>query len=166
MGKRVKALIADTGWIMAYGALLSLFSFALQPLFTIDAGTSQAAGSMMLVLPVVLFFAYAESSVHQGTPGKRFAGLKVVNDRGNRISFFQALIRSCVKFLPWELAHYGIWQMVFSPNVEEPHTLIVLIASNLLAIVYFVLPFLNRKRKSVHDFAAAAVVADREVSAV
>jgi uncharacterized RDD family membrane protein YckC len=69
-----------------------------------------------LVLPVILYFSLSESSARQATIGKRKLGLKVVNGQGERVSAGQALLRSALKFLPWQLAHTAVIQLVSGNN--------------------------------------------------
>jgi uncharacterized RDD family membrane protein YckC len=57
------------------------------------------------ILPVTLYFAVQESSQKMASWGKRRLGLQVVTRPGGRLSFGRALLRSAIKFLPWQMAH-------------------------------------------------------------
>lgn len=71
---------------------------------------------VLLVLPVVLYFTLAESSRHQGTPGKRRRGLQVVDAVGRRVGRGQALVRNVLRFLPWQLAHTAMFNIPGFPT--------------------------------------------------
>jgi uncharacterized RDD family membrane protein YckC len=55
-------------------------------------------------LPVWLYFIYCEL-YNQQTVGKRLLRLIVMNKEGSKININQALIRTLIKLLPWELTH-------------------------------------------------------------
>lgn len=57
------------------------------------------------IFPVILYFTLLESSEGGATWGKRRMGLRVVNMSGEHLSRGRALVRSVVKFLPWQLTH-------------------------------------------------------------
>ena len=61
---------------------------------------------LTISLPVWLYFALFEISAWQATPGKRLLRLKTLDiTTRNRISFPQAVVRTLLKLLPWEIAH-------------------------------------------------------------
>ena len=66
---------------------------------------SEFSAFLLLVLPVVLYFALLECSSWQASWGKRKMGLRVIDMHGIRLSFLRSLIRSLLKFVPWELTH-------------------------------------------------------------
>jgi uncharacterized RDD family membrane protein YckC len=68
-----------------------------------------AVALLTLTLPVVLYFAVLESSRWGGTFGKRALGLRLVTVEGRRVPLQRSLLRSAVKFAPWELAHTMLW---------------------------------------------------------
>lgn len=85
----------------------------------------EAFAFLVLILPVILYFAWAESSPRQATFGKRRAGLVVVTATGARLSFRRALLRSALKFLPWQLAHSCLFSIPGWPaNPEQPMPII------------------------------------------
>lgn len=67
----------------------------------------QMEGWLLLTvsLPCWLYFALSESSRLQATLAKRWLGLQVANLQHERLSFAQALWRTLLKVLPWELTH-------------------------------------------------------------
>ena len=75
---------------------------------------SQAIGFLTMTGPVTLYFALCESSALRGSLGKRALGLLVSRETGERLSFGSALLRTAVKFVPWEFGHTVAQQAAFS----------------------------------------------------
>ncbi len=70
-----------------------------------DPDSSEFSAFLLLVLPVILYFALFEHSSWQATWGKRKMGLRVIDRHGARLSLPRSLTRSLLKFAPWELTH-------------------------------------------------------------
>jgi uncharacterized RDD family membrane protein YckC len=64
----------------------------------------QASGFLLVTVPVSLYFALQEASPAQATWGKGRCRLQVVGVGGQRLRFARALVRTALKFVPWELA--------------------------------------------------------------
>jgi uncharacterized RDD family membrane protein YckC len=71
-------------------------------------GARQLLGACTLTLPVILYFAISEASARQGTIGKLATRLRVTDRQLRRIGFGRSLLRSAIKFAPWEVAHLSI----------------------------------------------------------
>jgi uncharacterized RDD family membrane protein YckC len=107
-----------------------------------------------LTLPVILYFTLSESSKHAGTIGKRKFHLKVVSNDFSKAGFWQLLFRNCIKFLPWELAHFFIFRLFqFSRNNVEPANWILygLVISQALAVIYLLCMILNKSHRSIYE---------------
>ena len=144
--------------ILVVGSISFLLRRHLEPYFSGSPAVAQSAGFLMLTLPVALYFIFSESSVWQGTWGKRIMGLRVVDGRGKRIAIYRSIIRTAVKLLPWEMAHFGVWRLYLPSDYPENILLAVLSAANVLAVLYFLTPMLNGKRQSIYDMAAGTLV--------
>jgi uncharacterized RDD family membrane protein YckC len=72
-----------------------------------------------LVLPVILYFAFSEASRAQATWGKRRTGLRVVSLEGTRLTISRSLLRSALKFLPWQIAHTSLFHIPGWPMAPE-----------------------------------------------
>lgn len=118
----------------------------------------QLVGFTSLTLPVSLYFALSEASARQATWGKRRLQLQVSDTAGARLSLPRALLRTALKFVPWELAHTSIWQL--SASSGEPPPLVmagfilvwVLVGANLLAVL------LTPRRQALYDLLAGTQV--------
>lgn len=104
-------------------------------------------------LPVWVYFILFEFTKRQ-TLGKRMLKLEVINEKGRNIKFSQALLRTFIKLLPWELTHLII--LVPTPwwGAEEPVNTFLIWIPNLLLIVYVVFLFPSKGNKGVHDYLA------------
>jgi uncharacterized RDD family membrane protein YckC len=162
--KRAAAFALDYVIIVIYLALLTLIGLLLNSWFRInqslfsDRVNAQLTGFLLVTLPVTLYFAVGESSGRQATWGKAKLGLLVTDDRGERISFWRALARTALKFVPWELSHTIIWTIVFSnPEgsvwVNFGFILVYgLISLNLASLVF------TRKHQTIYDLLAKTFV--------
>lgn len=114
--------------IASYVVLLSLVStiawFGLLGGIPVEAQRSPWLYDLLafttLVLPVILYFALREASSAQATWGKRRVGLLVVSSRGDRLSIGRSLMRSGLKFLPWQIAHTCLFHIPGWPVAPGP----------------------------------------------
>ena len=112
MGTRLKAFGLDYLVVLAFllvmggvGALLTLgpLSESWRGLFS-SPWRADGMAFLLSVLPVTLYFAVSEH--RQGaTWGKARMGLLVRETDGSPVSFKRSLVRSGLKFLPWQLSH-------------------------------------------------------------
>jgi uncharacterized RDD family membrane protein YckC len=75
-----------------------------------DPIAAEAAGFLLLTLPVGLYFALSEARPSGATWGKRRMGIGVVAAAGEPPSIGRSVLRTALKLLPWELAHGVIWR--------------------------------------------------------
>ncbi len=73
---------------------------------------------------VWLYYALAESSGHQATPGKRLLGLRVTDLGGRRVTFGTATLRHFGKFLSGLLMGLGYLLALLTPKNQALHDLI------------------------------------------
>ncbi|OUM88391.1 MAG: hypothetical protein BAA01_08460 [Bacillus thermozeamaize] len=112
---------------------------------------------LTMSLPTWLYFILFER-FSQKTIGKRLLRLKVKNEEGTAIHFKQALLRTCIKLLPWELTHLMI--LVPDPwwSIEKPGNVFLIYIPNLIMFLYILVLFLNGGVKGVHDYLARTQV--------
>ncbi len=106
---------------------------------------------LSMSLPVWLYFIYCELYKQQ-TIGKRVLKLKVTNEEGSKININQALLRTFIRLLPWEVTHVII--LVPKPwwNIEEPENQYLIYIPNIIMFLYILVLFANRGDKGVHDY--------------
>lgn len=152
--RRVLAFIVDYTVIITYALLLFLTSTFLKNHFNIDLNfgspiKNQLLSFSLLTLPVFLYFYLSERSDRNATLGKRVMRLKVVSDKGN------IFLRNFLKFLPWEIGHIGVYQIVFydQQQLETPIWLwSILIIPQVIVLIYVIRIVISKGRKSVYDF--------------
>lgn len=106
---------------------------------------TQLLSLLLITLPVVLYFALSEASGRGATLGKRVLGLRVVALQGERLPLGRSLLRSGLKFAPWELAHTASYRIAASETVVT-WQLGVVVLSLLLASLYVLSLFLGSRR--------------------
>jgi uncharacterized RDD family membrane protein YckC len=106
--RRLLAFGLDYLVIAAYIATLTAASFAVRQFLQLSIGSPTTLRERLLG-HAIAFFSLMEASVHQATVGKRALGLRVVTTQGGRVPVGRALLRSALKFAPWELAHTALW---------------------------------------------------------
>jgi len=65
-----------------------------------------------------IYYGFMESSTYQGTIGKLILGLRVIDQHGNRLSLYQALLRYFLKFLSFAPMGLGYIYFFLSPNKQ------------------------------------------------
>lgn len=162
MGTRIKAFLWDYIVIFVYILLLIGLSYAarpwLMPLFSSSPWTAELTGFGFITLPVLLYFALSEGSRAHATWGKRKVGIQVTTVHGQPMGFGTSLLRSAVKFAPWELAHFTIWHMVLPSGIADSVLNWLLAAVYGLVFLYLVSPLWSPKKQTVYDRIAGSVV--------
>ena len=99
--------------------------------------------SYVVAILMIIYFSLMDSSLTQGSFGKRVVRITVTDTQGNRISFLRSLLRSSIKAFPI---------MAFN----NPISIALLLISILLVIF-------SKKRQSLHDFITRCVVVEKKV---
>ena len=159
--RRFAALLIDYLLLFIYGGVLFLFSPILSPLFQKSAWQAELFGLILLVAPVFLYFFLFEASYLKATPGKLLFHIKVIKIDGTNFNYKNSFLRSLVKLIPWEFAHFAIWQLVFSNSSFSFVAEALLVITNILAVLYIAFPFFNRKARAIHDYAAHTILVIR-----
>lgn len=173
-GRRILALLIDyaliLGWMAVLG-LISLVTFLLTGgLFNwLSLGVlgAELLGFVTLVLPIGIYLYLSEASPRQATVGKRVMGLRVVSSTSlARPSRAQILLRTVVKLLPWEFAHFFVWQLMavlLEGGTDIPVWVLVgLVVADLVPVVYVLVVVGQKDRRGPHDLAAhTRVIRDR-----
>ena len=169
--RRLLAFALDYMLISAYLLLLLVASLAIlasgargayQHLWS-TSWTAESAGFVLLTLPVILYFAILEASPARSTFGTRVLRLRVVSITGSRLSLVRSILRSSVKFAPWELAHFTIWNVVYQGGGGKSAPVwsyVTLGAVYLLVGIYLLTLFVGRSHRTIYDRISGARVID------
>jgi len=168
--KRLLAFALDYIIISAYLVVLVIFgvvvartpaSQGFRALFD-DPNSAEATAFLLLVVPVLLYFAIFESSRWQATWGKRVLGLRAETTSGERASFLRALWRNALKLLPWELTHAYLWRIPawpFNPQTPPLWINVGLILVWVIVVVYVVSLLFSRTGQTLYDHLAGMRIA-------
>lgn len=144
-------------WLTAY--LLGRAGFFQEVEMT--PGRGQALGLVTLTIPVILYFALWDSSRKEATPGKRLLGLRVVSMDRSRLPLGRSLVRSALKFAPWEAAHFVLWRIPGWPGevAELPvPTTVGFVAVWLIVALYLILLWRDPLGRTPYDHASGSRV--------
>lgn len=168
--ERLSAFALDYLVVLAYlvllaavGSVVTLGRAAEGRALDLPAGavSRDLLAYLVSVLPVTLYFALAESSASGATLGKRRVGLRVVRARGGALSRGRSLLRSVLKFLPWQLAHTCLFHIPGWPlDPEEPPRWVIagFVITWLLVLATLVSLGVGRTRRTPYDWLAATRV--------
>ncbi len=160
--RRIGAFCADYVVCACYGAaifgVVLLSNGGRVPQRAVHPLAGQAIGLFSLTIPVILYFAICESSRWQATIGKRLLGLRVQDMSGNRLPWRKTLVRALLKFLPWELGHTVVHQLVSGGTNDVPLWVLTLLAIAVLLDVWYLVSMWFGNGRTAYDRASAAQV--------
>ncbi len=123
----VDRMIVNTALVILFiplGLAASLSAFIATPLVIPMEGVSAVTMAAFFFLTDWVYFAWLESSDRGATLGKRLFGLRVVSEKGERISFSRASIRYFSKFLSALPMMLGFVMAFFTKRTQALHDLI------------------------------------------
>lgn len=161
--RRAAAYGIDYLVIAVYAVLLAAVTLALGPSGDLSKSAGYVLALATLTAPVVLVFSGFETLVGV-TPGKALMGLRVHRAGGGRPGFGRALVRNFIKFLPWEIAHAGIWLTPGQPFMDPPGALSLILMNAALALVALQALLIGSFRAGLHDWASDLRVVSRDQS--
>lgn len=98
-------------------------------------------------LPTWIYFILCEYLGSHMTLGKKILHLKVDALNRSQISIWQAIGRTFIRLIPWELTHFSLFLMVSNSNLS--YTLLT--AVNVLIVVYILFPIFHQQAYTLHD---------------
>lgn len=147
--RRVAGYLIDYAIIAAYALGLAGVVIATG----LEAPGTKLGGYLLsfatLTGPVVIVFAALEA-LWGVSPGKAIVGLRVMY-RDQTPGFGRALARNVLKFLPWEIAHIGIWMTPGQPFVVPPSMISLIVMNAALALVGTQAALIAVTGRGVHD---------------
>jgi len=155
---RIQAAALDLPIVVGWAAFAGLVGWGLR-LLDLDFETATAwdvFAFVALVLPVVLTFAFLEASDRRATPGKRRLGLVVVNRKQQRLTRGRSLVRSVVKFAPWQMAHTALFQLQ-AESTSVGYLVLSIVAQAIVLASVFTMA-LDSRHRALHDLIAGTRV--------
>ncbi|MBN1502668.1 RDD family protein [Candidatus Woesearchaeota archaeon] len=129
---RFAAFLLDYIILMIPNFIISLPFAVLQLFFASGDSLEQQlvvflfgmARATLIMLVDCLYFSIMESSKYQATLGKLIVGVKVVDIKGTRLSFWRALGRYFSKFLSWITLGVGMVIIAFTKKKQGLHDMV------------------------------------------
>jgi uncharacterized RDD family membrane protein YckC len=164
--ERLKAFVIDYLIILIYigmlfGATILISNYFHLKLDNVNPAFGELIGFATLTLPVILYFTLSENGRYVGTIGKRKIGLQIMSKSLTKASFKQLLIRNCIKFLPWELAHFFIYRLFYFNSLSKTMpdwVLTGLIVSQGLALIYLLFIIFNKSNQGIYELLSGTIV--------
>ena len=151
---------------MLFGGTILISKFFDLKLDNVNPVNGEIIGFATLTLPVILYFTLSENGKYLGTIGKRKIGLQIVNKSLTKASIKQLLLRNCLKFLPWELAHFFIYRLFYFNSLSKTipdWVLTGLIVSQGLALIYLLCIIFTKNNQSIYELISRTIVVKNTV---
>jgi uncharacterized RDD family membrane protein YckC len=151
---RIKAAAIDLSIVVGWAAFSGAVGGVLR-LLDLDFHTPTAwdmYAFATLVAPVAVTSALLEASPRQATPGKRRLGLVVVDVEGRRLNRTRSLARSAVKFVPWQMSHTAVFQLLAGSTAAG--YIVLSIAAQTLVVASIATMALDSQHRALHDLIA------------
>ena len=166
LGRRATAFAFDYAWVLGWLVVVVVIGVVVRAAWPDAAAAvfgdpirAQATGFISVTLPISLAFAIAEASQRGATWGKRRMRLRVESAAGERIGLGRSLVRTALKFLPWELSHAAIWRFAFPESAPEAVPIaLISIAWGLIGA--YVVTALVGSRRTLYDRLSGTRVVD------
>jgi uncharacterized RDD family membrane protein YckC len=166
--RRIAALLIDyaliVGWVAIVAAVAAGIAIAAGGFanwLAWGVGVAELLGFAVLVLPVGIYLFVSEASRRQATVGKRALGMRVVGRDGSRAPAWRILVRTIVKLLPWEIAHFFVWHTVAAASTDgvfPPWLILGLVVADVLPVAYLLTVLIQPERRGPHDLIAGTRV--------
>ena len=159
VAKRLLALVIDWLLICGYLIVLAIVAFMLYLIVwdripEFSAIQTQLIAAFTTVVPVTTWFTLKEAQIPFATTGKIQMEL-TVNYRSDAAK--SALIRSVLKFLPWQLAHVGVIHGYYT-DFESSTSMLIVLGSLFLALTYVMQVVITPSHRHFPDIIAGARV--------
>ena len=164
----MRALRLTARRVAAYVVDLVILAAALLPL-AFATGTALGTNGLsgpdiylralaMVPLPSWAYFILTDRLAEGRSAGKRVLGLRSTNGQGNRPSWGQAIVRTAVKLLPWELVHLAFFGL--SASFARLSSLQIGLggAAYLLMALYLLVPLRFSGERGAQDLVAGTRV--------
>jgi uncharacterized RDD family membrane protein YckC len=168
--RRLSAFGLDYLVILGYVAVLSAAIWGLSRLPAVYSALGELFSQpnlfdlfafLTLVFPVLLYFALMEGSRRGATLGKGWLGLRVTSVDGGGLGYRRSLLRSAIKFLPWQIAHTSLFHIPGWPTQVEsipPASIAGFALVWVLVLLYLGCQIIRRDHRTLYDLLSGAAV--------
>lgn len=165
VSRRIAAYALDCAFLLIALVVLQLVLAFVNPIVAIIRSGRQPTPTQMhlwvfatATVPFLLYFALMLLSSRQATLGMRLLRLRVEDKEGGRIGLGQALLRTAVLLIPFELNHTLMFHL--GPRGGPPSVgFYISIGVFWIVIAIYIASMLwTQRHQSVHDLVAGTVV--------
>ena len=165
LAPRIAAYFVDCLLLFAGVILLQAALYIVNPILSMmRSGHVPTDGQVHLwvstsvTIPCLIYFTLMLRSSRQATLGLRLLKLRAADVTGGRIGLAQALLRSAVLLIPFELNHSVIFHL--SPRGAPPSMPFYLGIAGVWVVIaiYIASVILTPRHQSVHDLVAHTIV--------
>ena len=165
VGRRLVAAFIDC-WVIIGYALFVFLSVSLVPQikgwlsgWLSRPATAHVTGFLLVTFPAAAYLVAADASSSGATFGKRLMGIRVISTAGGHLSIFRSVLRTGIRFIPWELAHSAVWRIHLGAEFS-PHSIpfLLLIACYALVLANVSSQFFDHRHRAIYDFIARSQV--------
>ncbi len=155
---RVLAWGIDLLIIAIYAVFLfTIISPHVKTFFTSNPITAELMGFVLLTSPAYTYLSLSET-LAKATIGKKMLRIKIYFEKKVHSHTTQIFLRNAIKLLPWELAHFSIWNcFVFTQSPFKIYGYGALILCYMLIIIYIVMLF-KRSGRTLYDIVSETSV--------
>jgi len=156
--RRTGAYVLD---IVILFVVLAPLGYLVQHALGVAPGTAQGVYATLVLnfsVPTWAYFALGDHSRSGATFGKQIFSLRTEAEGGGRVGASQALVRTAVKMLPWEVAHASLFLFAPALGTFAVGNWIGVGASYALSGAYLIMAWRTQWRRSVHDVVASTNV--------
>jgi len=156
--RRTGAYVLD---IVILFVVLAPLGYLVQHALGVAPGTAQGVYATLVLnfsVPTWAYFALGDHSRSGATFGKQIFSLRTEAEGGGRVGASQALVRTAVKMLPWEVAHASLFLFAPALGTFAVGNWIGVGASYALSGAYLIMAWRTQGRRSVHDVVASTNV--------
>ena len=169
LGRRAAAYVVDCLLLLASLLVWQALLYGANPIMGLIRTGQQPTGAQLHLwvfatasVPFWLYFAWTQSSARQATFGMRVFKLKVIDIHGDRIGVRQALLRSAVMLIPFELNHAVLFHLMPRVGVPTQAFWVGYAGVWVVMAVYVAVMLITPRWQSMHDLLARTVVTDRD----
>jgi uncharacterized RDD family membrane protein YckC len=147
---RAVAFFIDIGIIYALGFLISM---VLQQLLGVAVTPFEAytRAVMSFSVPFWIYSIGNDFSRSGSTIGKKIMKIHVVTIEGMRIRLHQAIFRTAIKVIPWEMVHLSFFGLSEGWGSFSIAQMISTVITYILIFVYVIVTIKTKGIKGIHD---------------
>ncbi|MFX0057726.1 MAG: RDD family protein [Candidatus Heimdallarchaeota archaeon] len=162
--RRIAAFIIDIGIILVLGFLIAIFI----NLITMGAPVTPFEVYLRTIIcfsiPLWLYFILNDFSKSGSTIGKKILKIHVVTSEGERLRLYQAISRTAIKFIPWEMVSLSFFGFSEDWGIFSITQVISITITIILIFLYIIIMIKMKGVKGIYDLISHTQITRRNDS--